>query len=110
MPLQAQKSLYRGGTAYWETTFYDINGQVAQPQNAFINLNFPNPDGSRGTEEFAMTPPALGVVFWTVFIDTRDMGIGPVNWSIHTGGAIPVAVEDGSFQLTANTANLVDFP
>ena len=109
MSLQVTKSLFRGGTAYWETTFYDVNGAVSQPQGAFINIDFPNPDGSRGTEDVPMNPPTLGAVFWTVFIDTRNMGIGPLDWSIHTTGAIPVAVEDGSFQLTANPANLVDF-
>jgi len=57
-----------------------------------------------------MTSPAMGVTYWTALVDTRNMGTGPLNWSIHTAGAIPVAVEDGSFNLTANTANLVNFP
>ncbi len=110
MPLQITKTFFRGGTIEFQATFYDVNGVVKQPAAAFVNIDFPNLDGSRGTEQIQMSYPAVGTVFWTADVDTRNMGTGPLNWSIHSMSPTPVGVDDGSFQLTANSANLVDFP
>ncbi len=109
MPLRVTKTIFRGGTVEFQSTFYDVNGVVQQPVAAFVNINFPNLDGSRATELIQMTPPLVGVVYWTADVDTRNMGTGPLNWSIHSMGPPPAAVDDGSFQLIANSANLADF-
>ncbi len=101
---------WRGGTVYWTTTFYNPQGDVVQPSSATINVDAPAPDGSRTQQSIAMTAPTdPDVVTWNAFLDTRGMGTGPVFWSIHTPTPIPVSVEDGTFNLTANAANLVTF-
>jgi hypothetical protein len=52
------------------------------------------------------------VTTWTALWDTRGvLARRTIYWSIHTGSGapIPVAVEDGEFQLDANPANLPTF-
>ncbi len=110
MSLQSTKTKFRGGTVFWETTFYDEDDVIVQPVAAFININYPNPDGSRASQTIQMTPPSLSEPYWTVSVETRNMGTGPFDWSIHSQGPTFVGVEDGSFVLTANPANLVNFP
>lgn len=106
--LPSQTCLFRGGTAYWKTNFYDIDGSLVQPASAVISVDYPNTDGSRGQQTINMSSGS-STTPWTAQLDTRNMGVGPVYWSIHTNTPIPVAVEDGMFDLTANPANLVTF-
>ena len=107
--LRSTKNFFRGGSVYWNTTFYDQNNIVLQPSSAYVNIDYPDTTGSRQVVEIQMTPPVFPAVFWTALLDTRNMGIGPVNWSIHSSG-FPAAVDEGTFTLTANSANLVNFP
>jgi len=106
--LPSQTVVVRGSTAYWQTNFYDVNGNLIQPVSAVVSVDFPNTDGSRAQTTVNMIAGSSSTP-WTAQLDTRNMGVGPVYWSIHTNTPIPVAVEDGTFDLTANPANLVTF-
>lgn len=105
--LVSQTEVSRGATVLFNTTFYDAFGVLIVPSTAFVNIDYPNPDGSRSQTEIQMgnAPPANN---FTALWDTRGVGVGTVNWSIHSAPT-PAAVEDGSFLLTANTANLQTF-
>lgn len=107
--LVSQTNIVRGATVLFNTTFYDAFKNVNIPTSAFVQVDFPNPDGSRGSMQLPMTNPNPGQTNFTAYMDTRNMGTGPVNWSIHSATPVPVAVEDGTFVLTANPANLVTF-
>jgi hypothetical protein len=100
----------RGGTAFWQTTFYDQFGVVTQPGSAVINVVYPNPQtGNDSSTTVNMIAPTGPSVIWTAELDTREFGIGTVSWSIHSQPGPPFAVEDGQFTLTANPANLLTF-
>lgn len=105
--------LVRGQTAYWTTTFYDQNGNVTQPGSATINVVYPDAQGAgtggTDTTSISMVAPTPPAVTWTAQLDTRGFGPGSVAWSIHSDPGPPYAVEDGSFTLTANPANLLTF-
>lgn len=110
MGLQTTVRIDRGGTVYFSTIFYDINGNVTQPAGAEINLVFPNLDGSTGTTLISMTAPVSPAIAWTAQWDSRNVAPGGVSYSVHsTGLAIPYAVEDGDFTIEANPANLATF-
>lgn len=111
MPLISQTTITRGATAYWQTNFYDENNVLRQPASATISVSYQDVNGNPLQTTVAMTVGSSGppIIPWTAELDTRNMGPGPVNWSIYTPGAIPVSVEDGSFVLTANVANQVSF-
>jgi len=100
---------FRGGSVFFSVTFYDENNVVQQPASAFVNITYPDSTGNRQTLQFALTQPVFPNVAWTGFLDTKNMGSGPVDWSIHSSG-FPDAVKDGTFVLTANSANLATFP
>lgn len=100
----------RGATIRFSTTFYDYDGVVTQPPGAYVNIEYPLPDGTTDTDLVAMTAPNSPSVAWTAEWDTRNAGVGSVEYSIHsTGSVIPYAVEDGEFILSANPANLLTF-
>jgi hypothetical protein len=101
-------TITRGATVQWATTFYDVNSNVIQPDNATINIL---PSMTQIAIAIPMTPPAGQAVAWTALWDTRGIPPGQVYWSIHTGHSdpIPVVAEDGSLVLSANPANLVTF-
>lgn len=110
MTLSTTQVVTRGTSVQFTTTFYDVNGNVAQPATATINIVYPGPtDGSPQSVQVAMTPPTMGAVTWIAIWDTRNAGVGSVAWSIHGDPGPPFAVEDGNFTLTANAANLVTF-
>ena len=102
----------RGGTVSWQTTFYDVNSNVVQPDSAIINIVYQDTNEVTQTASVVMTPPTLPAVQWTALWDTRGV-LAPqeIPWSIHTGtdDPVPVAVEDGNFFLQANAANLPTF-
>jgi hypothetical protein len=108
MPLISQEEINRGATAYWLTNFYDENGILQQPVSANINIDYPNTSGTRSQTVIAMIAGS-SLVPWTGELDTREMAVGTIYWSISTPGTIPVSVEDGSFQLIANPANQLTF-
>ena len=81
-----------------------MNSNLIEPDFAYINIDYPNPDGSRSQTNIPMIAGNL-IIPWTAYWDTRGIGVGTVFWSIHTSGPIPVCVEDGNFVLTANAAN-----
>jgi hypothetical protein len=108
------QSFYRGQTVQVAVTFYDVNGVIIQPSGAVLNVTYQDPtDEIPEVIALTMAPPGGGSVAWTVQIDTRNMGQGPIYWSAHSapapGDMPPVAVLDGFFLLTANNANLVTF-
>jgi hypothetical protein len=107
--LISQTSLNRGATILFNTTFYDPYGNIIQPVSAFVNIDYPNPDGSRAQVTLTMGASFPPAVNWTAEWDSRGAGTGTVFWSIHTNPSVPIAVEDGQFQLTANQANLTTF-
>jgi hypothetical protein len=110
MPLVSAKTIFRGSTALFVTTFNDIFGVPVDPQPtaAFVEINYPGLSNNRLTVEVPMIPGDVRTP-WMAYWDSRGSGVGTVWWSIHTPTPIPCAVDDGSFQLSANPANLVTF-
>lgn len=107
--LVSQTDIFRGATVQFSVTFYDFNKNVVIPTAAHVQVEYPDLNGNRQTLQLAMTPPAVGTNNFTAQLNTMNMGAGPVNWSVHSDAPIPVAVEDGTFLLTANPANLPNF-
>jgi hypothetical protein len=102
----------RGTTVQFSTNFYDVNGDLTQPATATINIVYSTAAEDNLSTKVAMTPPGGDVTTWTALWDTRGvLARRTIYWSIHTGSSapIPVAVEDGEFQLDANPANLPTF-
>jgi hypothetical protein len=103
----------RGTTVQFSTNFFDVNGAKVQPDDATINIVYASVAAGAGqTLSVPMVPPAGSVTTWTALIDTRGWASPQtVFWSIHTGmnDPIPVAAEDGNFNLQANAANLPTF-
>jgi hypothetical protein len=101
----------RGTTVFFTTTFFDVDGNIVQPDNATINIAYTNTAGAQVAASIAMTPPTAPAVTFTAQWDSRGVNPGNVSWSIHTGAddPPPVTVEDGTFTLTANPANLPTF-
>lgn len=107
----ALKIFARGASIQFATNFYDANGDLTQPAGAVVSIAYQSiTQQTIETTLITMTAPAGAETRWTAFWDTRNVGPGPVNFSIHsTGLAVPLSVEDGSFTLKANNANLVTF-
>lgn len=106
----ALKTFSRGATIQFATNFYDANGALTQPPGAVVSISFQSLDEqSNGSALITMTAPAGAETRWTAQWDTRNIGAGPVRFSIHSTGTVPLSVEDGSFALAANNANLVTF-
>lgn len=102
--------LTRGTTIYFTTTFYDQNNNIVQPDSATINIVYPDQtSGGTDTATVNMTAPSAPATAWTAEWDSRAVGPGTVSWSLHSEPGPPYAVEDGSFVLTANPANLSTF-
>lgn len=104
-PQSVLQNFPRGTTLRFATTFYDFDGVETQPPGAVVHIEDVN------GEEFTltMTAPSGAQTQWTASFDTRNITPGVVTWSIHSLDGTPFSVEDGSFRLTANAANLVTF-
>lgn len=105
--LLSQTRIFRGATVQFRTTFYDADKNVINPSSASVEVDYPDLNGNRQQLAIAMVL-TLPQTFIGV-LDTRNMGVGTVYWSVHSVPPIPSAVEDGSFELTANPANLQTF-
>lgn len=107
----ALKVFARGSTIQFATNFYNANGALTQPPGAVVNISFQSVDEqSLPSIQIPMVAPAGAETRWTALWDTRNVGAGPVSFSIHsTGSLVPLSVEDGGFMLKANNANLVTF-
>jgi hypothetical protein len=110
-PTGGTQVIYRGTTVQFSTTFYDVNGNVVQPAGAVVNITCLVAAGNAQQDvAVTMVAPVAPSVAWTAMWDTRNIGAGPVQWSVHTTNpTIPEVVEDGSFILSANNANLTTF-
>lgn len=107
----ALKVFARGATVQFATNFYDAIGEITQPPGAVVSLSYQSiSEQAIDTVLVTMTPPNGSDTRWTALWDTRGVGPGPVNFSIHsTGSVVPLSVEDGAFTLKANNANLETF-
>lgn len=108
--LSSTTYIARGTTVNFSTTFRDADCNVVQPASATINIVYadaanPGPD----TVSIAMVAPVAPSTAWTAQWDTRGAGVGAVSFSVHSDPGPPYAVEDGSFVLTGNPANLLTF-
>lgn len=109
-PLATLQSFFRGQSIRWSTNFFDFDGNITEPPLANLIIEYSTPAATGQQITIPMTPPPVGKTTWTAVLDTRGMLAGSVDWSIETPGNAPVAVEDGTFILTANTANLLGAP
>jgi len=110
LPLVNANSWFRGQTLRFKTTFYDFDNNVTQPQSAELVVFYSSVTSDDQELIIPMTPPPLGQVAWTAFLDTRNFAAGhQVQWSINTPSAVQAAVQDGAFLLTANQANQPSF-
>lgn len=102
-------SFYRGTTVNFAATFQDVNGNVIQPSGAAVNIVYFE-NGEQQAVDVEMNAPMSPGTQWTAEWDSRSVTPGPVTWSIHSKSTgIPYAVQDGTFQLLANSANLETF-
>jgi hypothetical protein len=100
----------RGASLQFSTTFYDFNGCVTQPGNAWLYITFPTEAGLASSVELPMVEPISPAVAWTAVWDTRAIGEGAVQWFVRSDPGPPYSAEQGEIVLTANTANPADFP
>lgn len=103
------QTVIRGATIQFATTFFDVNNNPINPDSATINIL---PSLATAPVTVPMVAPAPPGLIWTALWDTRNVPAPQtVYWSIHTGSLdpIPVTAEDGTFQLSANPANLLTF-
>ncbi len=98
----------RGATPQFSTLFFDYDDLAMQPDAATVNVIYPSLAGSVLQMQLDMmnNGPAEP---WTAKLDTRNMGLGPIYWSIHSIPPIPSSVEEGQFLLVGNPANLQTF-
>jgi hypothetical protein len=98
----------QGATAFFSTTFLDINGNVTNPNAAFVIAAY----FKSGVSASATTPMAQSSAnIWTAQVDTRGYDAGAVHWGLFTGFApgvgtnlVPIGGQNGIFYLTANNA------
>ena len=103
--------LFRGATLLFSVTFGDASGNPINPIAAALNLTYQSlAENAQLTVAMALAPPGGGSFIWTAQWDTRGVGAGPVQGSVHSAGpAGPYAVGDFNFLLAANAANQPTF-
>jgi hypothetical protein len=106
----ATQIFFRGATAFFSTTFYDINGNITQPPGATLSILYQNETFNPTTALIPMMGPTGSQTAWTAQWDSSLAGPGTVQWSVSTTGGPPRSVQDGFFVLTANAANLASAP
>lgn len=86
------------------TTFTPVDGSGAVPLFAEAVLVYTNLSGSQSR---AVVPLARGAdgVTWSGVWDSSVAKAGAVDWKVRSWGGL-VAVDQGTFHLTANLANL----
>lgn len=112
MALSVTQIIIRGATVQFSTTFYTVDDEPVNPNNATVNLAYETSAGVQTSAQVPMTAPSGDGFTWTALWDTRNVQAPRmVQWSIHTGTGdpIPVTAEDGEFMLSANAANLASF-
>jgi len=101
---------FRGATAFFSTLFFDINGNPTQPNGALLSIAYASEQLQAETASIVMTAPVSPSLAWTAEWDSSLSNPGVIQWSISTTGGVPRTVQDGSFILTANAANLASAP
>lgn len=95
-------TVVRGSTVTFKANFTDDLGAPINPAQAAVFVSFPNPTGSRTTIELALTQSGND---WTAQWDSGVSKPGTVSWSAQTKATTPAAAVDGTFEVTANSAN-----
>jgi hypothetical protein len=107
--IPAAVSFFRGQTLQFLATFTDFNGVVTQPLSATLVVWY----DAESAEDQELTIPMTQVGNqWQALLDTRNFEAPrKVQWSIHSNAnpPLPVAVQDGTFMLSANQANQPTF-
>lgn len=100
--------LYRGSTVVFASAFYDRFNAITTPPAPSVNVVY-SVDEQEQSVDIPMVAPGIGQVQWTALWDTRGVDPGTIFWSVNSGEPIPAGVQDGSFFLSANPANLESF-
>jgi len=106
----------RGQRIPFTHSFYDSSGDLTQPQEALLRIDYPTSGwpfrGLTDSTTITMTVTTTTVTTacdYLTFKATWNSAVaypGPVHWSI-TATDLSVSVKDGDFTLRGNRANLV---
>jgi hypothetical protein len=80
------------------------DGSLTQPSAANVSLNYPDQNGARHTLNALMDYNSVTSV-WEYEWDSSAAGNGTVEWSAWGYGQLQAATQ-GSFEITANRANV----
>jgi hypothetical protein len=95
-------SVVRGSTVAFKVNFTDDLGAPINPSQASVFVSYPDTTGTRTTTEIVLTQSGND---WTASFDTGISKPGEITWSAQTKLTTPAAAVDGSFTVTANSAN-----
>lgn len=94
-------NIVRGNDVQFSITFLDVDDIEVMPDSAVVTVNFLS-SGERVNETIDLEPNSDG--FWSATWPSDVAEAGRVFWSAQS--IDPVSVQDGSFNLLANAANL----
>jgi hypothetical protein len=95
-------SVVRGSTVAFKVNFTNDLGAPINPSQASVFVSYPDTTGTRTTTEIVLIQSGND---WTASFDTGISKPGEVTWSAQTKLTTPAAAVDGSFTVTANSAN-----
>ena len=102
------RNIVRGNSVQWSATFYDMNGAITNPLNAFVDVDYYVTATTQTTISLSMTQSGNT---WSVVWDSSQAVAGvttQVYWHLRSLAAAGIkSAFDGSFMLTANVSNTV---
>jgi hypothetical protein len=95
---------YRGSLIHFAATFTDANGAAVTPTSAKLKIKFKKADGT-GADEVLLDWTNAGGGNWTKTWNSSVAQPGVVKWSTLATDGTETIAQDGSFTLSANSAN-----
>ena len=96
------KNLTRGNKITFSTTFFDVNNNIALPDNPTVSI-FYKSNNVYLTTNLAMSIANSGNN-WVATWDSSNADVGIVEWHIYSGPNTGIS-QDGDFRVLANKAN-----
>lgn len=95
----------RGQTVHFGVTFVDNEGAAYTPTAPIMVIEYPSETKGRTHTQLSL---ALDAGEWVASWDSGTAGrAGKVRWTVYSSAPSPKIANEGEFNLTANSANLV---
>lgn len=100
------RQIVRGNSIQWAATFYDFDGAITNPLNAFVDVDY----YQTATVQTTISIPMLqNGNIWLAVWDSGQAVAGQnsqVSWHLRSVAAAGIkSAFDGTFTLTANVSN-----